>query len=105
MSIPPHADTDSKEGKVPEKAKAAVLVESVPLPEGTPTVKGSKPLIYTCRIWYRAKSGNLDYYTLTLFAVLPTFPPFLNIVMNSLHKVDARSEGISFRRITFRTTK
>ena len=67
MSIPPHADTDSKEGKVPEKARAAVLVESVPLPEGTPTVKGSKPLIHTCRVWYRAKSGNLDYHTLTRF--------------------------------------
>jgi len=52
MSIPPHADTDSKEGKVLEKAKAAVLVESVPLPEGTPTVKGSKPLIHTCGVWY-----------------------------------------------------
>ena len=52
MSIPPQADTDSKEGKVPEKAKAAVLVESFPLPEGTPTVKDSKPLIHTCRVWY-----------------------------------------------------
>ncbi|GFG28228.1 hypothetical protein Cfor_07868 [Coptotermes formosanus] len=40
MSIPPHAETDSNKEKVPEKAKAAVLVESVPLPEGTPTVKG-----------------------------------------------------------------
>ena len=26
---------------IPEKAKAAVLVESVPLPEGTPTVRGT----------------------------------------------------------------
>jgi hypothetical protein len=42
MSIPPHAETDSNKEKVPEKAKAAVLVESVPLPEGTPTVKGCK---------------------------------------------------------------
>jgi hypothetical protein len=67
MSIPPHADTDSKEGKVPEKAIAAVLVESVPLPERTPTVKGSKPLVHTCRVWYGAKSGNLDYHMLTCF--------------------------------------
>jgi hypothetical protein len=49
MSIPPHAETDSKEEKVPEKVKAAVLVESVPLPEGTPTVKGSKSLTYTVK--------------------------------------------------------
>jgi hypothetical protein len=40
MSSSPHTETDSKEQEVPEKAKAAVLVESVPLPEGTPTVKG-----------------------------------------------------------------
>jgi hypothetical protein len=40
MSSPPYAETDSKEQEVPEKAKAAVLVESVPLPDGTPTVKG-----------------------------------------------------------------
>lgn len=52
MSIPPHADTISKEENVPEKVKAAVLVESVPLPAGTPTVKGSKPLIHNCKEWY-----------------------------------------------------
>jgi hypothetical protein len=40
MSSPSYAETDSKDQQVPEKAKAAVLVESVPLPEGTPTVKG-----------------------------------------------------------------
>jgi hypothetical protein len=40
MSSPLFAETDSKEQEIPEKAKAAVLVESVPLPEGTPTVKG-----------------------------------------------------------------
>jgi hypothetical protein len=40
MSSSPHAKTDSKEQEVPEKAKAAVLVESIPLPEGTPIVKG-----------------------------------------------------------------
>lgn len=40
MSSPPYGETNSKEQEVPEKAKAAVLVESVPLPEGTPTVKG-----------------------------------------------------------------
>jgi hypothetical protein len=40
MSSPPYVETDSKEQEVPEKAKAAVLVESVPLPDGTPTVKG-----------------------------------------------------------------
>ncbi|XP_021938994.1 probable deoxyhypusine synthase isoform X2 [Zootermopsis nevadensis] len=40
MSSPTHAKTESKEQEVPEKAKAAVLVESVPLPAGTPIVKG-----------------------------------------------------------------
>lgn len=40
MSSPPYTETDSKQQEVPEKAKAAVLVESVPLPDGTPTVQG-----------------------------------------------------------------
>jgi hypothetical protein len=40
MSSQTHGETESKEHEVPETAKAAVLVESVPLPDGTPTVKG-----------------------------------------------------------------